>query len=448
MTQPTILFFSRGYQAQYFPELRSDRYRSLHVTLTRAERRIVERKGGEVVGCFEEEYDRIAAAPVPENYLLTSPMSDRFLGRFPFAKRREILGKEIAFWSGILEKYTPVAVFNELIAIEISEVLLIETRRRGVRYLAAMNCAVDDYFYWLRDPMSLSGRHLEERIPSEKSAALARSYVASVLERNYKPFYVRNLRGRLNPFAFGVAVAKLARWKLKRALAAVTGRFIYELYDDEYGKKVAVYLKSLVLGYDSLAKLPAGSEVIFYPLHQEPEATLNYMSEYNANQVGTIENILKCMTPNQVLVVKEHPVDKGSLLRAKFRELRQRCSGLYYLPGEISGREVLTVASRVVTLTSTVGWESAVAGGQVYVLGQIFYDSFEGVTPIDGFDALKAALRLPAHRVPPRVAETEKFVASMTEQSYPGNPFAHDGLYNAANHKLVIAALAEAANIR
>ncbi|MEO6079220.1 MAG: hypothetical protein ABIQ86_05520 [Steroidobacteraceae bacterium] len=447
MSKPTILFFARGYQAGFFPELQSEKYQSVFATLTSAERRVVERKGGRVVGCFEEEFERIKPASVRPDYLVTSLMSDRFLGRFSRAERMEILGKEIAFWRRILESCSPVAVVNELVAIEISEVLLIEARLRGVRYLAGLNCLVDDYFYWLGNPLSLSGEHLEMPDPGKDARARAQSYARELLTNDYRPFYVKNLRGRLSPFVLGVSLAKLLYWKLNRLWSALSGRFLYEIYDDEYAKKVVVYLKGLVLRYDSLEDVPADAEVVFYPLHQEPEATLNYMSEFYSNQVSTIENILKCLTPVQVLVVKEHPVDKGSLLQRKFRDLRAACSGLYFLPAEVHGREVLARAHRVVTLTSTVGWEAVVMGREVLVLGTIFYDRFDGARFVNDFKALRRELRRPAMSSPPRIEAVEQFVASMAQQSWPGNPFPHGGLYTPLNRQRVIDAIVHGAGL-
>ena len=303
-----MLFFARGYQADFFPRLRDAAYDAVFVTLTAGERRRVESAGATVAACFEEEFDRLVPVEVEEGYLETSLPADRFLGRFDLGRRREILGKEVAFWRGLLERFRPVAVVNELVAIEVSEVLLLESRRAGVRYLAGMNCVVDDYFYWLADPMTLSGRCLDLPDPGPQARALAADYIRKVQDRNYLPFYVQNLSGRRALLPLLAATAKYFAWSGRRLLDRLSGRFRYETYLEEYGKRLAVFGKSLFVRYDTLDSVPQHAEVIFYPLHQEPEATLNYMSAFHSNQVATIENILKCMTPGQVLVVKEHPV--------------------------------------------------------------------------------------------------------------------------------------------
>ena len=448
MALPTILFFARGYQADFFPVLTDARYHAVFATMTRAEAARVRRRGQSVAACFEADFEGIEPAEVPADYLITSFMSDRFLGRFGRNQRLAILGKEIAFWRALLDRLQPRAVVNELVAIEISEVLLIECRRRNIPYLAGMNNVVDDYFYWLPDPMTISGTRLPNATSAGPQArALAADYVRKLMEKDYAPFYVKNLAGRraLKPLAAGAAKGALWGW---RGLRDRSGPFRYEMYGEEYGKRLAVYGKSLINRYDRLEDLPADAEVVFFPLHQEPEATLNYMSEFYANQVATIENILKCLAPGQVLVIKEHPVDKGSLLRRKFWEIRKRYSGLYDLPAEVHGRQVLPRAGRVVTLTSTVGWEAAVLGKPVYVLGEIFYDNLPGLNRVAGWPELKTLLRQPADRSERLTVEAaEAFVARTVEMSYPGNPFPHADLYSPANIAHVVAAIVDGAGI-
>lgn len=451
MIKPRILCFARGYQAEFFPELVDARYELVFVTMTEAEARKVRAKGCEVAACFETDFDHITPAPVPDHYLLSSLMSERFLGRYEQAARLTILGKEIAFWRDLIARFQPVAALNELIAIEISEVLLIEARAAGIIYLAAMNCVVEDWFYWLPDPMTISGGSFTLPEPSEAAFAQTDRYFAQLARKDYRPFYVRNLAGRraIRPLAVGLAKATLWRWRDWRSQRFERpGSFRYETYTEEYAKRAQVFAASFRHRYDTLDAIPEDCEIIFYPLHQEPEATLNYMSEFNANQVATIENIMKCLGPHQVLVVKEHPVDKGALLRPKFRALREHYSAVRFLPAEVHGREVLARCERVVTLTSTVGWEAALLGKSVCVLGEIFYDRLEGVRRIATWPELRTALRTPValmERVDPAVAR--HFVAAMVEASFPGNPFPHDRLYSPENIARICDAVAMGAGL-
>jgi hypothetical protein len=277
--------------------------------------------------------------------------------------------------------------------------------------------------------------------PDERARLLARAYVDALMAKDYLPFYVRDLSGRRAIGPLVAAAFRFVLWKLRRVSAALSGAFRYEMYDDEYGKRLEVFLKSWLLGYDRLEALPEGMEIVFYPLHQEPEATLNYMSVFNADQVATIENILKCLRPDQILVVKEHPVDKGALLQAKFQRLKSRNSSVYFLPAEVHSRAVLAKTGRVVTLTSTVGWEACVVGLPTYVLGSIFYDHFDRVTRVSRWDELRNLLRAPAGHVDGGLETVVEFVARMVSHSWRGNPFPHGRLYSQENIADVVAAI-------
>ncbi|MEM6474689.1 MAG: hypothetical protein AAF687_00835 [Pseudomonadota bacterium] len=449
--KPKILFFARGFQAGFYPELGDDRYEAIYVTLTREEAQQVRAKGCEVAACFEADFDTIEPTEVPRHYLLTSLMSERFLGRYSQAERLTILGKEITFWRELLDRYQPVAVCNELIAIEISEVLLIETRARQISYLAPLYCLIEGMFYWLPNPLTLSGKALDLPEPSARSLELADTYLAQVRQSDYRPYYVRNLAGRRNLKPLLVGLAKSVLWKWRdwtSRNAEKPGAFRYETYTEEYTKRWQVFAASFIHRYDSLADIPDAREIVLYPLHQEPEATLNYMSEFMANQVATIENILKCLGPHQTLVVKEHPVDKGALLRPKFRDIRARYSNLAFLPAEVHAREILARCDRVVTLTSSVGWEAAALGKSVCVMGEIYWDSVPGVTRIATWQELRSAMRTPVEemeRASPEAARN--FVAALAELSFPGRPLPNPKLYDADNLELVRDAIAIGAGI-
>lgn len=440
---PTILYFARGFQADFFPSLPRDGVNPLFVTLTEAEAERVRRGGGDVAACFEQDFLSLKPVPIPEGYLITSYVSDRFLGRFDAAKRAEILGKEIAFWSDLLDRHQPAAVVNELVAIEISEVLLIECRSRGIPYLAALNCPVDGLFYWLPDPITTSGMRLPPIEPSSRSLELAQSYMREVYKADYAPYYVKGLSGRLALKPLLIGLIKAVYWKMR---ALTSNRFEYEVYEEEYIKRLEVFFRSLAPRYDRLEDIPSEMEVIFYPMHQEPEATLNYMSEFLSNQPASIENMLKCLKPGQLLVVKEHPADKGSLLRKRYREVRRRNSAVRFLPAEISGRQVLARAARVVTLTSTVGWEAAVMGKAVYVLGEVFYDHLPGVQAIAHWADLRQALLRGAESVRGiSREEAEHFVAQLVEISRPGYAFMHPELYSETNRRNMVRAILDGA---
>ncbi len=62
--------------------------------------------------------------------------------------------------------------------------------------------------------------------------------------------------------------------------------------------------------YAAVNKLPAGS-FVFYPLHKEPEQTMQVYSRPFQNQIEVIRNLALNLPVSMRLVVKEHPVSVG-----------------------------------------------------------------------------------------------------------------------------------------
>ena len=132
--KPTIVFFSRSSQNALFPLLASDKYISVHVVMTKEEKCNLEKIGLIVEFCFEE-YNKYSSIP-DSNYFTTSFVSDRFLKKYSIEDRIKFLTNEIAFWSDVFDTYKPLAVINEQVAIEISEVMYIEAKKRNILYNA------------------------------------------------------------------------------------------------------------------------------------------------------------------------------------------------------------------------------------------------------------------------------------------------------------------------
>jgi hypothetical protein len=179
--KPLVLFFSRDYQSRFYPKLRSEIYDSIHVTLNKYEKQNVEKEGGKVVACLEEEFLNLIEADISFPYLEYSIGSDRFLRNYSHSDRLVVLKKIITFWAEILEKYKPQFVMNEVVALEISEILYIESKKRGIQYLATGAFAFENSFFFHSTPYTSEVfDQLRLAVPSEKHKLLAKDYINKI----------------------------------------------------------------------------------------------------------------------------------------------------------------------------------------------------------------------------------------------------------------------------
>jgi hypothetical protein len=430
--RPTVIFFSRAYQASLYPLLSSDSFLSIHVTLTKDEKDLLKQQGYNVEYCFEE-FNQLSQETDIINYLETSFYSDRFLNYLGIKERKLFLRREIAFWAEIFDKYKPVAIFNEQVAIEISEVMYIEAKKRGIAYKAWMNNPLNGYFYWLANPMNLiPDNKVFEKKPSKKAIIQANNYLRRIRVLNERPYYlqpflnsgkIKNLLGALNSYRKWF----MRIWFKKKS----NENIIYESSSNEAKHSVIRSINSFIYKYDSISDLK-GLDIIIYPLHYEPESSLLYLSEYFSNQVALIENLSKCIGENQIIVVKEHPAQPGMLLTKRYRELKKRISCLYFLQHTITSYEIIKISKLIVTLTSHLGWEALILGKPVFVLGNMFYKSYPFVNKFESFEDLKRRIR-DNDFIYPQEEATLKFVSQLLDHSYKGLVFPCDNLYSEEN---------------
>ncbi len=330
INKPVVLFFARSFYNNFFSNLLSESYHSEFATLTKKEKEFLLKKGLTVCGCFEEEFESLEEAIVPESYLETSWQSDRFFRKKSLEERIIILSKEITFWRNILSHYKPIAVINETVAIEISEVLAIEAKKQNIPYCSfLLGNIIPNTFYWKPNPMNgvLYKSVFDSIREDDESISKAKEYVNN-FRRNYtKPKYIQ---GSLS----------INRYSIRRLISFLfsdTKQYLRRLYFEWFSKNfkyevrlegfqnVNRYLASFFYSYDEVDLLENKNYVV-YPLHMEPEATLFYFSEYFSNQVYVIENIAKTLKTNQYLVVKEHPQQFGILLLKRFQGIEKRHS--------------------------------------------------------------------------------------------------------------------------
>ena len=441
--KPKIVFFSRSYQAKLFPLLESEKYDSIHVTLTEDEKRDIENKGYTVKYCFETFRPELDEVIVSNDYLCTSFKSDRFLHKYNVTDRIEILKKEICFWRTIFDTEKPDAILNEQVAIEIAEVMYIEAKARGIKYLAWMTNPVNGYFYWTSDPISLS---LDESVfnkePSQESLTIAKDYVDRIIEKGEKPFYILPFLNISKTSNLVKSLKGVIKHLLRRIKNTKTS-----FYEDSTSSTWNFFersYKSIYLRYDSL--VVDNSNLILYPLHYEPEAALSYLSEFYSNQVYLIENIIKCLGVKQTLVVKEHPAQSGMLLTKKYQSLRKNNPGLVFLPSSISSFDVIKKSESVITLTSHLGWEAIILGKPVILLGKMFYDKHPQINKINTFEELREFLKNKKYIIPQK-SDTLNYVANLLDISYLGTPFPSNELYDEENILNIKEAIAKALSL-
>lgn len=419
-----ILFLDRNY---LFKHIKSEKYNSIFVSLKESGRKELESLGQNVVGCFESQYSDLEVADFVDDYLLYSYDSDRFLNRFSFEKRREILGKEISFWCAILDKYKPVCIVSEVVTIEWMEVLYIEARRRNIPYHSFLYGFNKGYCYWLDNPFNseISSTRWTNLKIENSHKLMAREFFDGVRDKHAKPYYIQNVNySNIKSLLSGI------RYYCREYYHKVKQKgFVYGYYSEAAVDMINRGVKSMYKKHDSLDDINTNNhEYLFYPLHYEPEATLSYFSEYYSNQLNNICNIAHSLNTNQVLIVKEHPQQINMLLLDKYSRLKKTYKNVLYIRGDVSSYDIFKKISAIVTLTGTGGIEGMILGIPVITLGHVFYNYCESTNVCRNMVELKNMIRKKTYKKPDpaKILSFLEHFFALTERGYAYSKYIGD----------------------
>lgn len=393
MGKKKVLVLDRNYCVKY---MKSNIFDVIVVCLSEDSKRKHIGEGLNVIACFEEEYDSLEEAKIPANYLIHSWDSDRFLKRYDYKKRKEILGKEISFWSNIFDTYYPDCIVNEVVTIELMEVMFIEAQKRNIPYFRWGLWPLHRLEIWLKDSPfnSRMSKSYWESIEEESvDLEKAHEYIIQVRNTGSKPFYIQKKTSRTlntllkHSWNYTQIIFHYYIRRIKR------NKFYYEDYFNLSKKNLYnKWSRFMHHEYDKLV-MTDNTEYFFYPLHYEPEATIEYSGYHFNDQVMLIGRIAHCLKTNQMLIVKEHPQQLGTLMNRNYRELKKKYTNILFLPGTISSSLLFPKIKCLITLTGTAGFESWVCKKPVIVFGEIFYKDFPGIIQCDSFKELYDIIR-------------------------------------------------------
>jgi len=181
----------------------------------------------------------------------------------------------------------------------------------------------------------------------------------------------------------------------------------------------------------------------YYPLHYEPEASIDILGTPYRDQAALVEQISAALPAQHILYVKEHPhMNPGSRPIGFYRRLHQ-LGNVRLVDQRVDGHRLLARCKGVLTIAGTSGFEALFYGKPVLLFGHTFYEDFtEGVIRPRGLEEFAQKLQTIAHFPGFDPALLDKFVVAVLKRSYPGiNETTAPEIHDRANDKALADAL-------
>jgi len=169
--------------------------------------------------------------------------------------------------------------------------------------------------------------------------------------------------------------------------------FVFKIYIRR--KKV----KSFVTKYNNLVTNQLPTRYILVALHYQPEETSCPTGAFYADQALIIQLLWQSLPKGLDIVVKEHKTQfytqyesaSGRDL-AFYRRISEIDKNIKFVSEDFDPFNLIDKAQATVTISGTIGWESAIRGTPAIVFGRAWYESMPRVLKVKTKDDLVKAL--------------------------------------------------------
>jgi hypothetical protein len=322
--------------------------------------------------------------------------TDRFLNKYPHKDALVFIKLHILFFKEIILFEKINVYINENIAIFSSYIFYLIGRIEGVLYLG-ISCPrnfVDKKIYFTNNEHAknyLLDQYLTENTFSTLEIINAKDFISSMRGKSISPAYMK-FTGIKPEFKF-VFIMDFFKYLVSFFRKRFRNRYDYEHYQEN---KSIIYSVLNYYKYFFQKKYfhrPDSSDKFYlFPLHFQPEATTLINAQNYEKQLCAIDLIAKKIPINSILYVKEHYAFLGHREGDFYKKLK-KYSNVRLIDPWSNPHELIQRSIGVITLTGTVGWESMFLNKPVFMLGNMFYESFKYINKVDNINDLSRLLK-------------------------------------------------------
>ena len=324
--------------------------------------------------------------------LNTMVYADRILRNYDFETATKMMAGIYDFWATLFTKTRFDAVVGE-IASATEWLACLLARIRSIPYLVPYPAPLTNRFYFLRSP---NGAWESAAKAYEQAKASGLSKKETQVAEDFLCAFRANKPKPMLPQLCSRSPLYVDPRRLMKRLGRVPFRFRTYLTDGylELGSydgtppwsSAAIDARRLVKHMASKlgtfeTKVPRGKQ-IYFPLHVQPEFTIDVRAPFSSNQLALVENFARSIPIGYQLLVKEHPAMRGYRALGFYRQMK-RLYNVRLLSPSLDSHQLIQNAEVILTIVGTTAWEGILYEKPVIALGPLCYGFFDLIYPCD-----------------------------------------------------------------
>lgn len=215
----------------------------------------------------------------------------------------------------------------------------------------------------------------------------ANNIVSSVIKQNKKPsyFYKNNERPIINISYIQKILQKVKEVLIESGYDMSVKPLNYHLFVEKKYLRPFRYKK--IINSKAFEKADNNDKFILFPLHVQPEASIDVLGYKYSNQEELIKSISRVLPLDTKLYVKEHSNSLGQRNMGFYQRLRKLSNVKMIDPFEDT-RSLIKKSILTITVTGTVGLECGILGKNAVTLTQMYFNKLQGVEYLRELDDL------------------------------------------------------------
>jgi len=327
--------------------------------------------------------------------------------KFNYNNSVQFMSQLYQFMDFVFQTEKPDLVINEIPANLFTETAYYFSKKYNITYFGILGSRINNRvdIYDLRHTYSKykeTFQEIKKNGLTKDEKKLATNFLEGFLSHKELPPYIKNQNKniKLNVAKKTKIYIKEQKKMLKIWLKYLLKRRKIKYYDYESEALLKwnfyrplrflrnKFRKILVNRY--FEKIDKNEENIFFlfPLHLQPEASTSVSATYFYDQVNTIRNVAFSLPFPYKLYVKEHPTALGTKPISFYKKIK-KIPNVTLISHYENVKDLIEKSQGVITLTSTIGIESALSGKLAYILGNVFYDYHPLCQKIENFEELR-----------------------------------------------------------
>ncbi len=310
--------------------------------------------------------------------------------RFGYHEQLLILEQALVSIKKAFKKVRPDVVLSFGTSVMGDYLIYLFAKSYGIPYLQLKATKIENYlaFHDAPDAFSsfISQQYVSDNPIPKAFLEKAHSYLASVVKKGLKyEGAILSERSRLlkrltsapiNLFKNIPGAMKDYCDPVIRRDAHIPGKFRSALNYNIYQPLNAYYISKHLrkhAKYIERNMLEKSDPFIFFPLHFEPEVSIQIFGRPYQNQIELIRNIALSVPVGRKVVVKEHPRSIGFRPYSYYQKLLD-IPNVFLIDPYIKAHQIIPYSQLVAVISGSIGFEAAIMGKPVLSFGNAAYN--------------------------------------------------------------------------